>query len=302
MAPRPGATPPTRVPSILVHGGAGADPTDGRDELRDGMHTAILAGWRVLADGGRALDAVEATVRVLEDHPRFNAGRGSVLTTAGTVEMDASIMEGDRLQCGAVGAVSRVANPITLARRVLEATHHVFLVGEGAHAFARAAGLPECDPATLVTDRQRRRHAGRAPVAAPARSTVGAVALDRHGTVAAATSTGGTAGKLPGRVGDSALIGCGTYADSTLGAVSCTGDGEAIIRVTLARRALEFVKQADDPEYAARVAVDLLVEEGRGDGGLILIDWRGRLGHATSTPFMPVAAMSPALAEPRFLA
>jgi beta-aspartyl-peptidase (threonine type) len=131
---------------------------------------------------------------------------------------------------------------------------------------------------------------------------VGAVALDRHGTVAAATSTGGTSGKLRGRVGDSAVIGCGTYADSTLGAVSCTGDGEAIIRVTLARRALEFVKQADDPEYAARVAVDLLVEEGRGDGGLIIVDWRGRLGHATSTPYMPVAAMSPAYAEPRLLA
>ncbi|HEY3065663.1 MAG TPA: isoaspartyl peptidase/L-asparaginase [Methylomirabilota bacterium] len=300
MAPRHGATPLTRVPSILVHGGAGADPTDGRDELRDGMRAAVLAGWRVLADGGRALDAVEAAVRALEDHPRFNAGRGSVLTTAGTVEMDASIMEGDRLQCGAVGAVSRVANPVTLARRVLEGSRHVFLVGEGAHAFARAVGLPECDPATLVTDRQRRRHAARAP--AEARSTVGAVALDRHGTVAAATSTGGMAGKLPGRVGDSALIGCGTYADSTLGAVSCTGDGEAIIRVTLARRALEYVKQADDPEYAARVAVDLLVEEGRGEGGLIVVDWRGRVGHATSTPCMPVAAMSPALAEPRVLA
>jgi beta-aspartyl-peptidase (threonine type) len=302
MAPRPGATPPTRVPAILVHGGAGADPTDGRDELRDGMRTAVIAGWRVLAEGGRALDAVEASVRALEDHPRFNAGRGSVLTTAGTVEMDASIMGGDRLECGAVAAVSRVANPITLARRVLDDGRHVFLVADGAHAFARAVGLPECDPATLITDRQRRRHAARMTADATARSTVGAVALDRHGTVAAATSTGGTSGKRPGRVGDSAVIGCGTYADSTLGAVSCTGDGEAIIRVTLARRALEYVKQADDPEYAARVAVDLLVEEGRGDGGLIIVDWRGRLGHATSTPYMPVALMSPPLPEPRLLA
>jgi len=302
MAPRPPATPPARVPAILVHGGAGADPTDGRDELRDGMRAAVLAGWRVLAEGGRALDAVEAAVRALEDHPRFNAGRGSVLTTAGTVEMDASIMEGDRLECGAVAAVSRVANPITLARRVLDGGRHVLMVADGAHAFARAAGLPECDPATLITDRQRRRHAARVTADAAARSTVGAVALDRHGTAAAATSTGGTAGKLPGRVGDSAVIGCGTYADSTLGAVSCTGDGEAIIRVTLARRALEYVKQADDPEYAARVAVDVLVEEGRGDGGLIIVDWRGRLGHATSTPYMPVAAMSPTLAEPRLLA
>ena len=129
--------------------------------------------------------------------------------------------------------------------------------------------------------------------------TVGAVALDRHGTVAAATSTGGMTGKRPGRVGDSALIGCGTYADSTLGGVSCTGSGEAIIRVVLARRALDILKEADDPDYAAKVAVDLLVEEGRGEGGLILVDWRGRVGLAPSTALMPVGWMSPALAEPR---
>lgn len=127
---------------------------------------------------------------------------------------------------------------------------------------------------------------------------MGAVALDRHGTIAAATSTGGMAGKLPGRVGDSALIGCGTYADSTLGGVSCTGDGEAIIRTVIARRALDYLREADDPAYAARVAVDLLVEEGRGAGGLILLDWRGRAGYAHSTPLMPVALMSPARAEP----
>jgi beta-aspartyl-peptidase (threonine type) len=207
--------------------------------------------------------------------------------------MDASIMEGDRLQCGAVAAVSRVANPISLARRVMDDGRHVLLVAEGAHAFARASGVPACDPDTLITDRQRARLAGRS------RGTVGAVALDRHGTVAAATSTGGMVGKQPGRVGDSALIGCGTYADSTLGGVSCTGHGEAIIRVVLARRALDYLKEADDPHYAARVAVDLLVEEGGGDGGLILLDWRGRPGWAHSTPLMPVAWMSPALAEPK---
>jgi beta-aspartyl-peptidase (threonine type) len=282
-----------RVPALIVHGGAGADPADAPEELREGIRAAVQAGWRVLADSGRALDAVEAAVRALEDHPRFNAGRGSVLTAAGTVEMDASIMEGDRLECGAVAAVSRVANPVTLARHVLEERRHVLLVAEGAHAFARAVGVPECDPASLVTDRQRAR------LAAPGRGTVGAVALDRHGTVAAATSTGGMAGKRPGRVGDSALIGCGTYADSTLGGVSCTGSGEAIIRVVLARRALDYLKEADDPDYAAKVAVDLLVEEGRGEGGLILVDWRGRVGHAQSTPLMPVGWMSPALDAPQ---
>jgi beta-aspartyl-peptidase (threonine type) len=283
-----------RIPALIVHGGAGADPVDGREESRAGIRTAVLAGWRLLAAGGGALEAVEAAVRVLEDHPHFNAGRGAVLTATGTVELDAAIMEGDRLRCGAVAIVSRVANPVTLARRVLEDGRHVLLVGEGALAVARAAGLPECDPEALVTERQRRRSAPRAMA-----GTVGAVALDRRGTVAAATSTGGMTGKLPGRVGDSALIGCGIYADSTLGGAACTGSGEAIIRVVLARRALDYLKEADDPDYAARVAVDLLVEEGGGDGGLILLDWRGRPGWAHSTPLMPVAWMSPALGEPR---
>jgi L-asparaginase / beta-aspartyl-peptidase len=282
-----------RVPALIVHGGAGADPVDGRDEFRAGVREAVLAGWRVLAQDGPALDAVEAAVRLLEDLPRFNAGRGSVLSSAGTVEMDASIMEGDHLGCGAVACVSRIANPITLARRVMEDGRHVLLVAEGAHAFARLAGLPECDPGTLIIERQRAR------LAAHGRGTVGAVALDRHGTVAAATSTGGMVGKRPGRVGDSALIGCGTYADSTLGGVSCTGSGEAIIRVVLARRALDYLKEADDPDYAAKVAVDLLVEEGHGEGGLILVDWRGRIGYAQSTPLMPVAWMSPAFDAPR---
>jgi L-asparaginase / beta-aspartyl-peptidase len=231
---------------------------------------------------------------VLEDNPRFNAGRGSVLTSEGTIEMDASIMEGDTLRCGAVGAVSRVANPIVLARHVLEDERHVLLVADGAHRFAGEMGLPECDPTSLLTENRRARPAD----GTLAGGTVGAVALDRQGTVAAATSTGGLPGKRPGRVGDSAIIGAGTYADSTIGGVSCTGTGEAIIRVTLARRALEYLKEAGDPEYAARVATDLLVEEGRGAGGLILIDWRGRMGFAHSTPLMPVAWMSPGVAEP----
>jgi beta-aspartyl-peptidase (threonine type) len=298
MPPSADRSATTRVPTIIVHGGAGADPGDGREDLRRGMRTAAGAGWQVLSTGGAALDAVEAAVRVLEDDQQFNAGRGSVLNRDGRVEMDASIMEGDRLQCGAVAAVQRIANPITLARRVLDAGRHVLLVGEGALAFARLAGIAECDPAALVTDRQQKRHAERARRSTIG-GTVGAVALDRNGTIAAATSTGGTAGKAPGRVGDSALIGSGTYAESSMGGVSCTGDGEAIIRVVLGHRTLAFLKDAGDPEYAAKVAVDLLVEEGRGQGGLILLDWRGRPGYAYSTPLMPVAIMTPALGEPR---
>jgi len=281
----------SRVPALIVHGGAGADP-GGRDELCSGMRDAVGAGWRALAAGGTALDAVESAVRCLEDHPRFNAGHGSVLTSAGTVETDASIMEGDQLRSGAVAAVSGIRNPITLARRILEDGHHSFFVGPGAEARARALGVPLCDPAELVTDHQRRRLEAIQP------GTVGAVALDRFGTIAAATSTGGMAGKLPGRVGDSALIGCGTYAESTLGGVSCTGDGEAIIRVVLARRALEILKSVSEPGHACEVALSVLGEEGRGVGGLILVDWRGRLGWARSTVLMPVGLMSPRHPEP----
>jgi beta-aspartyl-peptidase (threonine type) len=281
----------SRVPALIVHGGAGADP-GGREELRAGLREAVAAGWRALTAGGAALDAVEAAVRRLEDHPRFNAGLGSVLTTAGTVETDASIMEGDGLRNGAVAAVSGVRNPITLARRILEEGRHSLFAGPGALARAEALGVPLCDPALLVTEPQRRR------LAALQAGTVGAVALDRLGTIAAATSTGGTPGKHPGRVGDSALIGCGTYAESTLGGVSCTGDGEAIIRVTLARRALDILKSVGEPGHACEVALSVLVEEGRGQGGLIMVDWRGRVGWARSTVLMPVGIMSPRHAEP----
>ena len=281
----------SRVPALIVHGGAGADP-GGREELRGGMRDAVAAGWRALVEGGTALDAVEAAVRSLEDHPRFNAGRGSVLTAAGTVETDASIMEGDQLRNGAVAAVSGVRNPISLARQIPEAGRHSLFAGSGALTRARELGVPLCDPAELVTEHQRRR------LAALQAGTVGAVALDRLGTIAAATSTGGMAGKLPGRVGDSALIGCGTYAESTLGGVSCTGDGEAIIRVTLARRALDILKSVGEPGHACEDALSVLVEEGRGQGGLILVDWRGRVGWARSTILMPVGYMSPAHAEP----
>lgn len=283
----------SRVPTLIVHGGAGADPAEGREELRAGIREAVTAGWQVLAGGGSALDAVEAAVRILEAHPRFNAGRGAALTLEGSVELDASVMEGDRLRSGAVGAVTRITHPVTLARRILEDGRHVLLVAEGALAFAREQGLPECDPAELITDRQLKRWK------APQRgNTVGAVALDRHGTIAAATSTGGSPGKLSGRVGDSALIGCGTYAESSLAGVSCTGDGEAIIRVVLARRVLEILKALDNPEHATRVAMDVLTEEGRGQGGVIVLDWRGRTAFAHSTPFMPVGWINPSQDTP----
>jgi beta-aspartyl-peptidase (threonine type) len=277
----------SRVPALIVHGGAGADPASGREELQRGIRDAVAAGWAVLHQGGGAVTAVETAVCAMEDNPRFNAGLGSVLTSEGTVEMDASIMEGDGLTSGAIACVTAMRHPISLARRILDEGRHSFYVGEGAMARARALGIPSCDPEELITDAQRKR------LKSLIGGTVGAVALDRAGLIAAATSTGGTAGKLPGRVGDSPLIGCGTYAESTSGGVSCTGDGEAIIRVVLARRTIDILKLAADPMHACQVAVDVLVEEGRGGGGLICIDWKGRLGWANSTPLMPVGFMAP---------
>jgi len=277
----------SRVPALLIHGGAGADPEFRHEELRAGIRDAVAAGWAVLHEGGGAVAAVEAAVCALEDNPRFNAGRGSALTTEGTVEMDASIMEGDGLKNGAVACVTAVRHPVTLARLILEEGRHSFFAGEGALARARALGVPLCDPEELVTDAQRKR------LETVMGGTVGAVALDRRGLIAAATSTGGMTGKLPGRVGDSPLIGCGTYAESTAGGVSCTGDGEATIRVVLARRTIEILKAAADPMHACQIAMDVLTEEGRGRGGLICIDWRGRLGWGHSTPLMPVGFMTP---------
>ena len=282
----------SRVPALIVHGGAGADPAFAREELRDGIRDAVAAGWAVLREGGGAVTAVEAAVCAMEDNPRFNAGRGSELTSDGTVEMDASIMEGDGLRNGAVACVTSVRHPISLARRILEVERHSFFVGVGALARARALGIPLCDPDELITDRQRQR------LESALGGTVGAVALDRGGLIAAATSTGGMTGKLPGRVGDSPLIGAGTYAESTSGGVSCTGEGEAIIRVVLARRTIDILKLAVDPMHACRIAMDVLVEEGRGGGGLICVDWKGRLGWAHSTPLMPVGFMSPGLDAP----
>ena len=202
-------------PSIIVHGGAGPVKDDSLASRLDGCKQAALAGWRILQQGGSALDAAEAAVVALEDNPLFNAGTGSTLNSLGQVEMDAAIMEGASLRAGAVAAVKAIKNPIKLARRLLEDGRHVLLAGEGALLFAHSLGFPECDPASLIVDSEKQRWDSK-------HGTVGCVALDRNGELAAATSTGGIFNKLPGRVGDSPLIGCGTYANK-FGAVSCTG-------------------------------------------------------------------------------
>jgi beta-aspartyl-peptidase (threonine type) len=266
-------------PALIVHGGAGPIKDDSLPDRLEGCKAAALAGWNILNQGGSALDAAEAAVVVLEDNPLFNAGMGSTLNRLGKVEMDAAIMEGQSLRAGAVAAVSGIKNPIKLARCVMEDGRHVMLAGEGALMFACQIGFPEYSPEALIVDRERKRWESK-------HGTVGCVAFDRNGQLAVATSTGGIFDKLPGRVGDSPLIGCGTYVDD-YGAVSCTGNGEAIIRVVLGKSAVDFLKGAD-AKSAADQAVGLLAKKTGSTGGLILIDRHGKIGYARNTPHMPV--------------
>ncbi len=258
--------------AILVHGGVGPHASETQREV--GMAQAVEAGYRLLANGQPALDAVEAAVAVLEDDPTFNAGRGSVLTAAGTVETDAALMEGHTLRAGAVGAVTGVRNPIHLARLVLEDGRHVFLVGSGAERFAWDHGIVRVDPETLITGPQKKDWLDH-------RGTVGAVACDASGHLAAATSTGGLRGKHPGRIGDSPLIGCGTYANQAV-AVSCTGDGESILRTVLAHRLAMRYEACLDPAQAARAVLDGFGLAVPGIAGLIVVDRGGRMGFASS--------------------
>lgn len=270
----------TNRPAIIVHGGAGRMRDEELPQRLDGCKEAALAGWEMLKQGGSALDAAEAAVVALEDNPLFNAGTGSTLNSLGQVEMDAAIIEGNTLSAGAVAAVQGIRNPIKLARRVLEDGRHVLLACEGALLFAREIGFEECSPDALIVETERKRWEEK-------HGTVGCVALDGVGKIAVATSTGGIFNKLPGRVGDSPLLGCGTYADE-YGGISCTGHGEAIIRVVLAKSTLEFLKHGADPKSAANQALILLEKKTAGTAGLIIIDREGRIAYARNTPCMPV--------------
>lgn len=268
---------------IIVHGGAGdLQPDDDPKSHLEGCLKAARAGHAVLVKGGSALDAVIAAVVALENDPLFNAGTGSALNADGEVECDASVMTDD-LKAGAVAAVKGVANPIALARLVMEQTPHVLLVGDGAVRFARSRGVTLVDPTSMITERARKRWSRT--------GTVGAVARDTHGRLAAATSTGGTTGKLPGRVGDTPLIGCGTYA-AKAGAASATGLGEAIIKATLTRWAVDQLAAGQEAGHVAREAVARLPGAG-GEGGLILLDAQGRVGCAFNTQRMSRAAIDP---------
>ena len=277
-------------PALILNGGAGAPAPDLHDARQQGLRRAFEAAWAVLLQNGTALDAVVRAVVELEDDPVFNAGVGSCLNQEGNVEVDASLMEGTTFQAGAVGAVRTVRNPILLARAVMEGGRHVFLVGEGAERFARERGFPVATRTELVTERQLQRWQAAQTSGEP--GTVGAVALDRAGHLAAATSTGGIFDKLPGRVGDSAVIGAGTYADDSLGAGSATGAGEAIIRATLTKTAVELLRDGRDPTQVAQSTIALLHKRTQGEAGVVLLDALGRVGYAYNTPAMSLAFLS----------
>jgi isoaspartyl peptidase/L-asparaginase-like protein (Ntn-hydrolase superfamily) len=264
---------------LVIHGGAGRivrrQMTSRREAAsRAALEGALAAGYRLLRMGASSLDAVTAAVAMLEDAPGFNAGRGAVLTSAGTAELDASVMEGSTQRAGAVACVRRIRNPVLAARAVMERSAHVLLAGAGAERFARRHGLAMVPPEYFVTRGQEQALRQRL------HGTVGAVALDAAGHLAAATSTGGRSGKLPGRVGDSPVIGAGTYADD-LCAVSGTGDGEAFMRTLLAYEVAARVRHLREPlERAAARALARVTRLG-GAGGLIAIDQRG----CVATPF-----------------
>jgi beta-aspartyl-peptidase (threonine type) len=272
--------------SILTHGGAGsiAADDDGR-ACGEGCLRAARAGHAILKAGGSALPAVEAAVAVMEDDPRYNAGTGGYLNTDGVIELDASIMRGADLAAGAVAGLRGFKNPIQVARAVMDSPHVLF-AGEGAARFARGAGFEPIPEGLLLTDKALRTwNHEREHGSDRAHGTVGAVAIDAQGHVAAATSTGGTSFKLAGRVGDSPLIGAGTYADDEGGAASATGHGEAILRVVLSKHAVDRMRAGDDASAAARSAVAALDRVG-GQAGIILVDRAGRIGWAFNTARM----------------
>ena len=280
---------------LVIHGGAGAmrpkhGDADHEQRAREGLRAALEAGASILESGGSSLDAVEASVRVLEDDPCFNAGRGSVLTSEGCVELDAAIMDGRDRRAGAVAGLRKTRAPISLARRLMEQGPHVFLSGRGADEFAREAEIEQVDNSWFVTAERQRQldeilaHGGFD--AEVKYGTVGAVAFDQHGHVAAATSTGGLTAKRWGRIGDSPLIGCGTYADDRSAAVSATGSGEYFIRAVAAHQLAERVRLGGETLQTALDGVLADIGGLGGTGGLIAVSSTGEAACGFTTRAM----------------
>ena len=294
------------TPVLLIHGGAWAMPDDAIAAHEDGIANALAVGYALLERGGTAVDAVEAAVAVMEDDETFDAGRGSFLTQDGRVQMDALLMNGENLRTGGVACVERLQNPIRAARLVLDKSPHVYFVGTGAERFARQHGMALCDNMELVIPREQERlYKAQADELAglpdetfsgslDSHDTVGAVALDVRGNIAAGTSTGGTLNKAPGRVGDSSLIGCGCYADNLSAAVSLTGWGEPIMKLVLGKWAVDRVAAGEAPQASAQAAIDYLFNRLGGHGGIILLGPDGRVGLAHNTPRMAWGLQTPA--------
>ena len=285
--------------SLVIHGGAGvmerAQMTPARDaEYRGALTRALDAGGAVLRQGGKAIDAVQAAIVVLEDDPHFNAGKGAVFTADGTNELDAALMDGTTRKAGAVASVTRTKNPIRLARAVMETTPHVMLAGPGADAFARTTGLEQVDPKYFRTEErwqqylEMKKRPGHASFDSGVHyGTVGAVARDQAGHLAAGTSTGGLTGKRWGRIGDSPIIGAGTYADDRGCAVSATGSGEFFIRVGTAHEICARVRLLHESvQAAADFVVQHELKNMGGDGGVIVVGPGGDMGWSFNTPGM----------------
>jgi L-asparaginase / beta-aspartyl-peptidase len=280
-------------PILLVHGGAWAIPDDMVEAHLKGVRNAVAAGWRALERGAKAVDAVEEAIVIMEDDDTFDAGKGSFLTADGRVQLDAMMMDGSTLRAGGVGCVEHIANPIRAARKVLDESHHVYFVGEGAERFAAAQGIRLVQNESLVIAREVERlraaqRSGQSPreLLRSMHDTVGAVALDQQGNIAAGTSTGGTLNKTPGRVGDSSLIGCGCYADNESAAVSTTGWGEPMMKLVLAKHVADEVKHGKTPAEAAPAALNYMKQRLDGHGGMIVLDRQGRIGIAHNTSRM----------------
>jgi L-asparaginase / beta-aspartyl-peptidase len=292
-------------------------PDDMVEAHLQGVNNALAAGWRVLERGGAAVDAVEEAVVIMEDDETFDAGRGSFLNRDGKVQLDALIMDGATLRTGGVGCVERLRNPVRAARKILSESPHVYFVAEGAERFAGEHGITLCKNEDLIIPREVERlrkyqaeylaknptsvrkgaaemgHPPGSELFAPAthdptisHDTVGAVALDREGNIAAATSTGGTLNKAPGRLGDSSLIGCGCYADNLSAAVSTTGWGEPIMKLVLAKWTADRISAGNLPEWAAQEAMNYLEQRLNGHGGIIVLNPEGHFGIAHNTPRM----------------
>ncbi|HEX6547390.1 MAG TPA: isoaspartyl peptidase/L-asparaginase [Candidatus Dormibacteraeota bacterium] len=269
--------------ALAVHGGAGSPPEREYAERQAAVEGALAAGWERIEEG--ALAAVMAAVRFMEDEPVLNAAVGAVLNREGEVELDAAVMDGSTLRAGAVGAVREARHPVDLARAVMEDGRHVLLVGSGADRFAHQAGVETCLHSVFVTDRQRRNWNERFGA-----DTVGAVAVDAEGRTAVAASTGGVTGKLPGRVGDTPMIGAGFYADDAAGAACGTGQGEGFMRTLLCYRAVAEMLPGLSAQTAAEAAVSYLSDRVKGLGGIILVTPAGEVAAAWNTDFMSWAS------------